>query len=112
MCYGCHFGRMKAQKVKPVTGHNYDLLEYIGVDYKNPFNIRTVHGNTGFYLITDHNSGAIWSHPCKSKDEETLFEILDNFLTFTVNRMGKHVSIMHCDADTVELGDKNHEISQ
>ena len=31
---------------------------------------------------------------------------IDNFLTFTVNRMGKHVSIMHCDADTVELGDK------
>ena len=75
------------------------------MDYKGPFS-RSVHGNTGFYLITDHNSGAVWSHPCKDKGENVLFDILQNFLFATVGATQFKTSILHCDADSVELGEK------
>ena len=106
LCYGCKFGSMKAKPMGPITGHEYEPLQYLGTDYKGPFSIPTVHGNTGFYLITDHNSGAVWSYPCKDKGEEVLFETLQNFLTFTVEASGRRTRIIHCDADSVELGDK------
>jgi hypothetical protein len=39
------------------------------VDYKWAAK-RSKHFNTGFYLLSDHESGAVWAYPNKTKDEE------------------------------------------
>eukprot|EP01034_Spumella_vulgaris_P047204 gene47204-biopygen426 len=81
----------------------YQPLECIAVDFKGPFSTLTFHYNRGFYLISDHRSGAVWSYPCKNKNEETLHTILEHFFSM-INEYPFSVRIFHCDDDSVENG--------
>eukprot|EP01034_Spumella_vulgaris_P032761 gene32761-biopygen27921 len=107
LCYGCQMGRMRAQWMKPVTGNKYDPLEYIAVDYKGPFSEHSVHHNTGFYLITDHESSAVWAYPCHNKGEEVLHTVLLTFLAYAAQEFPAFkIKTLHCDYDRVELGNR------
>jgi hypothetical protein len=105
-CYACQLGRMRAAPVKPPTGKEYAPLECIAVDYKGPILTQSVHHCTGFYLISDHKTGGVWSYPCVNKGEDTLCDILSSFFNFTVEPSKFESRIFHCDCDTVILGGK------
>ena len=64
-CPSCHEGKMKAF-VSPdtVRTHAYDLFEKICVDYKGRFSVKSIRGNTGFYLLCDNASGNVFGYPC------------------------------------------------
>eukprot|EP01034_Spumella_vulgaris_P047455 gene47455-biopygen27353 len=104
-CVTCSMDRMHAFKRKRNHDQNrYEPLECIAVDFKGPFSTLTFHSNRGFYLISDHRSGGVWSYPCKNKNEETLLKILEHFFSM-VNGYPFRSRIFHCDDDSVENGD-------
>eukprot|EP01034_Spumella_vulgaris_P047443 gene47443-biopygen18131 len=104
LCPTCHMGRMSATKRKKQNDRvRYEPLECIAVDYKGPFSTLTIHSNRGFYLISDHRSGAVWSYPCKNKNEATLFKILEHFFSM-INEYPFRARVFHCDDDSVENG--------
>jgi hypothetical protein len=86
MCYTCQMGRMHAFNRLGETGKEYKPLECIAVDYKGPLGTRSVHQHTGFYLLSDHSTGAVWSYPCGNKGEVVLLKILETFYATTVDR--------------------------
>jgi hypothetical protein len=97
---------MRAAPVKPPTGKEFAPLECIAVDYKGPILTQSVHHCTGFYLISDHKTGGVWSYPCVNKGEDTLCDLLSSFFNFTVEPSKFESIIFHCDRDTVILGGK------
>eukprot|EP01034_Spumella_vulgaris_P047502 gene47502-biopygen35191 len=104
LCATCQMGRMRASNRKKRDDRTrYSPLECIAVDYKGPFSTLTIHSNRGFYLINDHRSQAVWSYPCKNKNEETLFKILEHFFSM-INEYPFRARIFHCDDDSVENG--------
>ena len=103
-CFLCQMGQMRAFRRGPLTGKVYQPLECIAVDYKGPFKAHSVHGNNGFYLISDHKTSSVWVYPCKSKDEDVLLTILQSFFLQTVKRTDFTPRIFHCDDDSVETG--------
>jgi hypothetical protein len=104
-CYTCQMGRMRAFKRPGATHKQYKPLECIWVDYKGPLGTRSVHHHTGFYLLSDHSSGGVWSYPCGSKGEQVLLKILEDFYKTTVDRTSFVPHYLHCDYDTVITGD-------
>eukprot|EP01034_Spumella_vulgaris_P047574 gene47574-biopygen39038 len=104
LCASCTMGRMRASdREKQRDKKRYEPLECIATDYKGPFSTRTIHGNRGFYLISDHRSNEAWSYPCKNKNEETLLKILEHFFSMT-NEYAFRPRVFHCDDDSVENG--------
>eukprot|EP01034_Spumella_vulgaris_P034656 gene34656-biopygen29504 len=99
-------GRMHAFKRRRQNDLvRYNPLECIAVDWKGPFSTLTIHMNRGFYLISDHRSGAIWTYPSKNKNEVTLLKILKHFFRMVQSySCPSRPKIFHCDDDSVENG--------
>ena len=57
------------------------MLEKIAMDYKGTFSARSVHGNNGFYLISDYKSVGVWGYPVSEKGEIIAKPILENFIS-------------------------------
>jgi hypothetical protein len=110
-CYTCQMGRMHAFSRPGSTKKQYKPLECIGVDYKGPLGTRSVHHHTGFYLLSDHSSGGVWSYSCGNKGEKVLLKILVDFYTMTVDRSSFVSHYLHCDYDTVITGDLIREFA-
>ncbi len=92
-----------------LTGKEYLPLKCLAVDYKGPLGSRSTRHHTGFYLVSDHSSGGVWSYPCVNKDEDTLFHIMETFFKNTVDRTLFIPHIMHCDRDSVITGGLIHK---
>jgi len=95
---------MKAQDLDGLTGKVYQPLECISTDYKGPFSVQSVHHHTGFYLIADRGSGAMWSYPCPNKGEDVLSDILRSFHDSVMVPSGLPTRYIHFDYDSVETG--------
>eukprot|EP01034_Spumella_vulgaris_P047277 gene47277-biopygen5982 len=105
LCAVCEMGRMHAfKRQKQNDKERYKPLECLAVDYKGPFSTLTIHSNRGFYLVSDHRSGAVWSYPCKNKNEDTLLKILKHFFDM-IKAFPFRPRVFHCDDDTVENGE-------
>ncbi len=104
-CYDCKMSNMSAfSRMRHHNHLRYAPMEYIGVDYKGPFSTMSAHHCNGFYLLSDHRSGAFWSYPCRGKGEDILHEILKHFFSLTKQYACKPPRILHCDDDSVETG--------
>ena len=67
-CIACYKGKMKAfPSVKDNPVKNRDLMEKIGIDYKGPFRIRSVHKFNGFTLFHDYASGFMYVQLMRDK---------------------------------------------
>eukprot|EP01034_Spumella_vulgaris_P047517 gene47517-biopygen36340 len=105
LCAVCAMGRMHAfKRQKHHDRERYKPLECIAVDWKGPFSTLTIHSNRGFYLLSDHRSGAVWSYPSKDKGEDTLLKILKHFFNMVKSFSAPFPRILHCDDDSVETG--------
>eukprot|EP01034_Spumella_vulgaris_P032431 gene32431-biopygen27626 len=105
LCASCKMGTMKAfarNKLRPKD--RYEIMECLAVDYKGPFSTHTVHHCSGFYLISDHRSQAVWVYPCQDKSEDTLYKIMESFFDLIKMLPCPHPRILHCDDDSVETG--------
>jgi hypothetical protein len=78
-------GRMRASNRNKTLHQDYKPLECLVVDYKGPLEPRTVHQNTGFYLLSDHRTGGVWAYPCPNKGEIVLSSILHQFFDLTIS---------------------------
>eukprot|EP01034_Spumella_vulgaris_P047253 gene47253-biopygen4350 len=104
LCAVCAMGKMRAaNRVNQKDRVRYQPMECIAVDWKGPFSALSFHKNRGFYLVSDHRSGAMWSYPSKNKNEETLFKILKHFFGMA-KAYPFQTRIFHCDDDSVETG--------
>ena len=103
-CPSCFEGKMKAfASPNASRTREFQLFEKFGIDYKGPFRVKSVHGDSGFYLIGDYASSNVFAFPCKSKGEETVYEILEQYRSI-VRQARKELKIMQCDYDSVLLG--------
>jgi hypothetical protein len=80
------------------------------VDYKGPLGTRSVQ-HTGFYLLSDHSTGAVWSYPCGNKGEVVLLKILETFYATTVDRTSFSSHFLHCDYDSRITGELIREFA-
>jgi hypothetical protein len=100
-CFSCQMGRMHAFP-RPGTSKAARLpLEKIAVDYKGPFRTRTIHHNTGFYLVSDRKTGGVWTYPCVDRGEDVLLGVLQNFFNSVVRPSPYKTKIFQCDYDAV-----------
>ncbi len=79
---------------KPSTQKEYEPLECIAVDYKEPIGASSVH----------HWTEGVWVYPCTGKEESILLPILRQFFMHTVDPSRYVSRIFHCDYDTVLTG--------
>lgn len=68
-CPSCLKGRMRSSNAPDTTNHDWLPLEKIGMDYKGPFPVKSVHGYRGFFLLSDYASDYLYVHLVKSKSE-------------------------------------------
>lgn len=105
-CPSCFEGKMKAFSSPDTDRRNeLQLFEKMAIDYKGKFRTPSVHGHTGFYLVSDYASRYVFAFPCKSKGEETLMPILEEYKSFAAQAERK-IKILQCDFDSVLLSNK------
>eukprot|EP01034_Spumella_vulgaris_P032417 gene32417-biopygen27615 len=107
LCAVCAMGRMHAfKRGKKNDKVRYKPLECIAVDFKGPFSTLSIQANRGFYLVSDHRTGAVWGYPCKNKNEDTLLKILQHFFNMVKTYpCPSRPRVFHCDDDSVENGE-------
>lgn len=106
-CPSCYEGKMKAFP-SPNTSREqeFQLFEKMCIDFKGAFNIKSVHGHIGFYLISDYASGNVFAFPYKHlPDEDSLLETLEEYKSIVSNEKGT-IRIIQSDFDSVILGSK------
>jgi hypothetical protein len=107
-CLSCLQGRMKASPREPTTQHRHGILEKVAMDYKGPFKVHSIHGNTGFILISDYASDFLYVEPVKSKAEApTVFK---RFLRDIATRYNFKVLILQADFDKVTRGKEFNDL--
>jgi hypothetical protein len=108
VCFDCLRGRMKAFVNKPSDESDkvYKPFEKIACDYKGSFPNLSVHGNNGFYLIVDAGTKYVYAFCCKSKDEDVLHEVLNEYIDTIVTPNNYLVKKLQFDFDTVVMSDK------
>jgi histone deacetylase 1/2 len=82
-------------------------MEKIAMDYKGPFPVQSYHHCRGFYLFSDRASNYVVAYPVRAKTE--LYAAATKFYINEIRRHKHVLSVIQCDADTVNLSTEMSE---
>ena len=103
MCPACEEGGMKASAREDRSQSSSEIpFQKFAIDYKGKFQVVSIDGYNGFYLICDYLSNYLMVFMVKSKGQKVVTEILKEFYE-EVYKLTKNnpIAIMQCDYDTV-----------
>lgn len=104
LCEACAMGAMRQFNRLPTTDHNWKILEKIGVDYKGPFKIKSLHGYSGFFLFSDYKSDYVWIYLCKAKSE--FLDACKAFHLKHYRQQGYVWAVLQCDYERINTNRK------
>ena len=104
VCLDCMKGRMKAQPSGSLSDTVWQVLEKIGVDYKGPFRVKSIHHYNGFIIFSDNNSNFI--NIVLVKDKRDVNQALERYHNEVIVKHNKVWKILQCDYDTIFNSDK------
>jgi hypothetical protein len=104
VCISCMKGRMKAEPAGDLSNSKWNTLEKVGVDYKGPFRINSVHGYNGYIIFSDNDSNLVYVVLVKDKKE--VCQVLEQFNNNIIVKYNKTWKVLQCDYDTIFNSDK------
>jgi hypothetical protein len=99
-CIACYKGKIKANSTEnhnPVKDR--DIFEKVGVDYKGPFRVRSVHKYNGFTLFHDYASG--FMHVQLMRNKKNSLKLLKDFNQEFVLPLEKKIKIIQTEFDSI-----------
>jgi len=94
-CPTCYYGRMRAFPRYKVSTNTYGPLEFIGVDWKGPFKVKSVHGEKGFFLFSDRKTNFLKVYTCANKS--CIMDCLDDYMLTVVKHHDARWKVMQSD---------------